>query len=95
MVSVVVTTRVQCAAPHTPLPHPCPVGHTCPHEPQLLASVSVVTQAVPHAVVPVGQVHVPLVHTRPVPHTLEQLPQVLGFARFASQPLAVLPSQSA
>ncbi len=95
MVSVVVTTRVQCVAPHTPLPHPCPVGHTCPHEPQLFASVWRLKQALPHAVVPVGQVHVPLVHTRPAPHTLEQLPQVLGFARFASQPLAVLPSQSA
>src|SRR5580692_4734785 len=46
---------VQAAALQTPAVQEAPMAQVTPQAPQLLTSVVVVTQAVPHRVVPVGQ----------------------------------------
>ena len=50
-----------------PLMHVCDPVHVCPHVPQLLLSVVVLTHAVPQRVVPPVHVHCPFVHVDPVP----------------------------
>jgi hypothetical protein len=66
---------------HCPDEQDWPVGHMCPQMPQLLGSVSVLTQAPEHSVSPVWQLvttHWPLVHVEPEGHLCAQLPQWSG-----------------
>ena len=68
---------------------------TCPQAPQLLLSVTVLVQAVPQTVWPVGQAQTPLVQLWPVAQACPQVPQLLALVlRLASQPLLVTLSQS-
>jgi hypothetical protein len=65
---------------HTPVVHDAVAGHTCPHVPQLSASVCrpVVQPLTPpavHIVVPVGHEHAPAVHTPPDPQFVHAAPQ--------------------
>ncbi len=53
---------------HVPAVHDCPLGHACPHEPQLLELVCRSTQFPPHIVDVDGQVHVPDTHAPPPWH---------------------------
>jgi len=74
------------------------VGHALPQDPQLRASVAVVTHDAPHATVPAPQlvVHAPAEHTCGLAHTdPTQRPQcALSVRPSTSQPLAATPSQS-
>jgi hypothetical protein len=81
-----------------------PVGQTLPQKPQSCALLVVSTQMSPqhesfagHPVdAHVRAVHVPLMHDSPCPQTLPHVPQSFAFvSRFASQPSAKTPLQSA
>jgi hypothetical protein len=61
--------------PFTQVP---PEPQMWPHVPQLLASVLVFVQEVPHMVAPVPQPHTPFVHVAPVAQTLPHIPQLFG-----------------
>jgi hypothetical protein len=54
------------------------VEHFVPHCPQLLKSDWVLTQALPHSVVPAGHTQAPLTHIAPLGHAVVHVPQWFG-----------------
>jgi len=64
--------------PQTPLVQPWPLAQACPQAPQLFGSDVSLTQALPHATSPVGQLHDPLTHDAPAAHACPQAPQLFG-----------------
>ncbi len=64
-----------------------PVAHAFPQPPQLLGSVWVFAQLLPHKVPPLGQVQVPLVQVCPVAHNAPHFPQLLASVCVSVQPL--------
>ncbi len=68
---------VPAAQPQTPAVQGCPVGHTLPHAPQLVALVLVFTHAAPQRVVPPGHAHTPPTHDCAAGQTVPQAPQLL------------------
>jgi hypothetical protein len=60
---------------HVPPEHTALPLQRLPQEPQLLLSVCVLTQALPHCVSPAPQEQLPLLHAPPVGHWCPQLPQ--------------------
>jgi hypothetical protein len=63
-----VTNTVQPgpAGMHVPLEHACPNGHAWPQLPQFVASVIVLTHALPHSMSPALHAHAPPMHATPV-----------------------------
>jgi hypothetical protein len=81
---------------HVPATHATFTPQACPHVPQFIGSFCVFEHDVPHSV-PLVQLaaQVPPAQSGvPVGHVFAHRPQCCATARLASQPLALLPSQS-
>jgi hypothetical protein len=71
------------------------VGQLCPHEPQFVGSLAVLTHAPPQTVLGLLQTHLPLLHVKFGPQVLPQAPQLLGsLLVLMHAPLHTVPAQA-